>query len=160
MKCLINLFSEPNLKFEHFVHGKYAGASAEVSKLWETQKLGFHVETLAPGAYSCPYHLHEEEEEMFIVLKGFAKVRQDGEFYEIKEGDLVLFKTGSAHQFYNHTKAPFLFLALSNKAEDEVCEYPDSNKRWERKSKKLTQNGVEIEDYWKDEEDPDLKWPS
>lgn len=158
MKCVFNLL-DPRVVFEPFSHGKkYVGANAEISKQWDTQKLGFHLETLAPGAYSCPYHLHYQEEEMFIVLKGCAMVRQDEEFYEINEGDLVLFKTGSAHQFYNHTTAPLLFLALSNKAEDEICEYSDSDKRWERKTKTLTQGGAPIEDYWKDEEHPDLKW--
>ena len=47
-------------------------------------------------------------------------VRQDDEFYEIKEGDLVWFKTGSAHQFYNHTDSTFLFFALSNNLGSQV----------------------------------------
>ncbi|MGZ3782877.1 MAG: hypothetical protein ACXVCY_19695, partial [Pseudobdellovibrionaceae bacterium] len=70
-----------------------------------------------------------------------------------------IFKTGVAHQFYNHTEKPFRFFALSNKCPEEVCEYPDSNKKWDRKQKKLFQNGVEVDDYWLGEENPDLKWP-
>lgn len=111
-----------------------------------------------PGAFSCPYHFHHHEEELFIAFKGSALVRQDGEFFEMKEGDLVVFKTGTAHQFYNHTKSPFLFFALSNKDANEICEYPDSQKLWNRKEKKLFQNEHEIEDYWKDEEHPEKKW--
>lgn len=159
MKFLINLFDKEKLKFEKFSHGQYSSSSAEIAQLWGSNNLGFHFEILDPGAFSCPYHFHHEEEELFLVLKGKALVRQDDEFYEIKEGDLVFFKSGSAHQFYNNTKEAFLFLALSDKSPDEVCEYPDSSKRWERANKKLTLNGVEVNDYWLGEEDPRSKWP-
>lgn len=159
MKCVINLFDQSNLNFEKLEQGKYSCSSAEISTLWKTQKLGFHMETLTPGTFSCPYHLHHHEEELFFVFKGSAMVRQDNEFFEIKEGDLIVFKAGVAHQFYNHTKAPFLFLALSNKEPNEICEYPDSSKRWDRQQKKLFQNGIEVENYWKDEESPEKFWP-
>ncbi len=159
MKCIVNLLKENQLNFEKFEHSKYGSASAEISSRWETKKLGFHMESLNPGAFSCPYHFHHLEEELFIVFKGSAMVRQENEFYEINEGDLVVFKTGIAHQFYNHTNSPFVFFALSNKEPNEICEYPDSQKLWNRKDKKLFQNGAEIEDYWKDEERPEKHWP-
>ncbi len=85
-------------------------------------------------------------------------VRQEKEIFEVTEGDLIVFKTGIAHQFYNHTDKPFKFFALSNNSPDEICEYPDSNKKWERKEKRLTQNGLVIKDYFKDEENPDHFW--
>ncbi len=158
-RCFVNILKADTLNFENWTHGKYSSRSAEISNLWDSKKLGFHIEELAPKSFSCPYHFHHQEEELFLALKGKAMVRQDGEFYEIVEGDLVLFKSGVAHQFYNHTLEPFRFLALSDKALDEVCEYPDSSKKWERKAKKLTQNGTEVEDYFLDEENPDLCWP-
>lgn len=117
------------------------------------------METIAPKSFSCPYHLHHHEEELFIAFKGSAMVRQDNEFFEMKEGDLIVFKAGVAHQFYNHTDTPFLFLALSNKKPNEICEYPDSNKKWNRQQKKLFQNDIPVEDYWKDEEHPENFWP-
>ena len=135
MRCVVNLLNETQLNFEKFEQGKYSSSSAEISNLWKTQKLGFHMEILDPGKFSCPYHLHHQEEELFIAFKGSCMVRQDDEFFEIKEGDLIIFKAGVAHQFYNHTKLPFLFLALSNKEPSEICEYPDSNKKWDRQQK-------------------------
>lgn len=159
MKCVVNLLDQTKLNFEKYEQGKYSSSSAEISNLWKTQKLGFHMEVLDPGTFSCPYHLHHLEEELFIVFKGSAMVRQDDDFFEIKEGDLIVFKAGIAHQFYNHTKLPFLFLALSNKEPNEICEYPDSHKKWDRQQKKLFQNDVELENYWKDEENPDQFWP-
>lgn len=162
MKCLINLFSDASLNFEEWHHAKaYSGSVAEIAKLWHTKKLEFHVEILNPKSFSCPYHKHQEEEELFIILKGEGTVRQDDEFYTIKEGDLVLFKTGVTHQFYNHTDSPMLFFALSNKSHHEICTYPDSNKMLKKDGENsvLTQNGLEIDNYWKDEEDPAVKWP-
>ncbi len=159
MKYLINIFDKTNLNFIESVHEQYSCSSAEISSLWKTQKLGFHMQSLSPKSFSCPYHLHHHEEELFLAFKGAATVRQDDQFFEIKEGDLIIFKTGVAHQFYNHTELPFLFLALSNKESDEICEFPDSNKRWSRQQKKLFQNGIELQDYWKDEENPEKFWP-
>ena len=159
MKCVINLLNDTQLIFEKNSYGKYKSQSAPIAKLWGTVQLGFHVEILEPKSFSCPYHFHHHEEELFIILSGSAMVSEDNEFYEVKQGDLVIFKTGVAHQFYNHTNEPFKFFAISNKSEDETCEFPDSNKKWDRKSKQLTQNGVAVQDYWKDEENPENFWP-
>ena len=159
MKCVISLNNDPALVFEEKIHGKYASQSAPVSKMWATSKLGFHVEILEPKSFSCPYHFHHQEEELFIVIDGSAMVRQDNDVFEITNGDLIVFKVGVAHQFYNHTEKPFKYFALSNNSPEEVCEFPDSNKKWERIGKRLTQQGAPVEDYWKDEENPDLFWP-
>lgn len=160
MKCVVNIFSDSELKFSQESFGAhYSHQVAQIAKLWNAAKLGFHVEALEPGTFSCPYHLHHLEEELLIVLKGKATVRLDGSYFEVKEGDLVFFKTGVAHQIYNHTTEPFRFFALSNNFQDEICEYPDSSKRWDRRLKSLTQNGEEIKNYWKDEENPRSRWP-
>lgn len=158
-KCVVNLQRLNELKFEDFEHGRYSGSSAGISDLFQTQRLGFHMETLPPKAFSCPYHSHQAEEELVIVFKGSAMVRQEAEFFEVNEGDLIVFKTGVAHQMYNHTESPFIFFALSNKDQADICEYPDSQKRLERATKVLTQNGNVVNDYWKDEEHPDRFWP-
>jgi uncharacterized cupin superfamily protein len=162
MKCLVNLFSDVQFNFKDWHHANsYSCSVAEIAKLWETKKLGFHIEILNPKSFSCPYHKHQEEEELFIILKGAGTVRQDDEFYKVKEGDLVLFKTGVAHQFYNHTDSPMLFFALSNQSNNEVCIYPDSNKILKKngENRVITINGIEIDDYWQGEENPATKWP-
>lgn len=163
MKCLVNLLSpDAQLNFKEWHHAKnYSTSVAEIANLWQTKKLGFHIEILNPKSFSCPYHKHHEEEELFIILKGSGTVRQDDEFYRVKEGDLVFFKTGVAHQFYNHTDSPMLFFALSNQSNKEICTYPDSSKMLKKdgKNRVITQNDLEIDDYWRDEEDPATKWP-
>jgi uncharacterized cupin superfamily protein len=65
---------------------------------------------------------------------------------------------GVSHQLYNHTDNPFLFFALSSTHSNEVCEYPDSRKKLEVKSRRITQDGFSVDDYWRDEELPDRNW--
>lgn len=160
MKCVINLFDDPELKYEAWEHGtQYGGKEAPIAKLWGAEKLGFHAEILSPGKFGCPYHRHQKEEELFIALRGSATVRHDGEFYVVSKGDLFFFKAGNTHQLYNHTKEDFLFFALSSEDPEEVCEYPDSAKKFDTRKKEITQQGVKVDDYWKDEENPKKFWP-
>lgn len=124
------------------------------------KKLGFNVSTVPPGQFSCPYHFHHSEEELFLVLEGKAVLRQGDRFRELNKGDLVYFTTGpeGAHQIYNPTKETFKFLAISSMDAMEVAEYPDSKKIFVAKLKKVFQGGAEV-DYWKDEMEPARFWP-
>jgi uncharacterized cupin superfamily protein len=123
-------------------------------------KLGFHAEILPPKCFSCPYHFHHSEEELFLVLEGEATLRQADRFRKVAKGDLIFFPNNpeGAHQFYNHTDRPFKFFALSTMDKFEVCEYPDSKKTYIARIKKLFQLGQEV-DYWQGEEDPKRFWP-
>lgn len=158
---ILNLFAKEG--FKEFSFGqKYTGQEKEISSLFGAKNIGFHLEVMDPRTFSCPYHYHEQEEELMVVIEGEAVVRRNGEFRKVKPGDLVFYETGpqSAHQIYNHTDKPFRYFVLSSKSIDETCHYPDSQKKLERKgqTRSLTQNGVAA-DYFKDEEDPAIYWP-
>ncbi len=137
----------------------YRGGVLELAETFGAKKLGFHVETLDPKNFSCPYHYHEQEEELFLVLEGEAIVRKNNEFRKVGPGDIIFYEVGksSAHNMYNFTDKPFKFLAISNNSDTDICHYPDSKKRNE--SGKVTQNGVVV-DYFHDEEDPAKYWPA
>ena len=124
------------------------------------KKLGYNVSVLPPGQFSCPYHFHHSEEELFLVLEGKSMLRQADLYREVTKGDLIFFANSpeGAHQFYNHTDLPFKFLALSTMDGFEVCEYPDSKKVFVSKIKKVFQGGTEV-DYWTGEADPARVWP-
>jgi uncharacterized cupin superfamily protein len=147
--------------FSPYDFGKrFSGLDKEVASVFKAQHLGFHLEILNPGCFSCPYHYHEKEEELVIVIEGEAIIRQNDRFLKIKKMDLIFFPTGPehVHQIYNHTEKPFHYFVLSNRAVDDVCHYPDSHKKLVRNPRSMTQNGIEV-DYWKDEEDPSQHWP-
>src|SRR4051794_15258301 len=109
-----NIVNLENLEFKSEgtdEHYDYAFAPAALGKSLGAQKLGFNVSLLPPKQFSCPYHFHHSEEELFLVLEGKAILRQNGEFREVVKGDLIVFPTGpeGAHQFYNHTASPFKY---------------------------------------------------
>ena len=60
--------------------------------------------------------------------------------------------------YHYHTEKPFKYFVLSSKSTDEICYYPDSNKKSVSAERLMTQNGVKV-DYFKDEEDPGKYWP-
>lgn len=93
-------------------------------------KLGASVDVVAPGARSCPYHLHHAQEEMFVVLEGSGTLRVAGEMVPIRAGDVMFLPAGPdyPHQIINTSDAPLKYLGISTKEWPEVCEYPDSGK--------------------------------
>jgi len=95
-----------------------------------TARLGASVWEIAPHSTQLPYHFHHVQEELVIVLRGRPVLRTpDGE-RELAEGDVVHFPTGpaGAHTLANPTDEPVRLLWVSELANAEVAEYPDSGK--------------------------------
>ena len=159
-----NIVNLENLEFEPDTsvgpNYQYALAPAALSSKMGAKKLGWNVSVIAGRQFSCPYHFHLLEEELFLVLEGKAILRQAGQYREVAKGDLIFFAASpkGVHQFYNHTDQPFKTLALSNLEPFDICEYPDSSKINVRKLKKIYQAGSEVT-YLKDEENPARYWP-
>ncbi len=55
---------------------------------------------IEPGC-SSGVHVHENEEEIFIILKGIAEVNDNGEVKTLKAGDSMLTKSGEGHAIKN-----------------------------------------------------------
>lgn len=156
---IVNLFGSDG--FEKEKHNEsYSYSMKKIASVFGAKKLGFNIEVMDPKTFSCPYHYHTLEEELILVIEGEATVRCNGEFRRVKAGDLVFYGMGpdAAHNMYNHSDQPFKYFVLSSQAADEVCYYPDSNKKYERFGRLVTQNGIKAE-YFKDEEDPAKYWP-
>ena len=154
-----NIINE-NVEMEEWSLGEaYEGKSAEVAKTLKSTKLGFHIETLSPKKYSCPYHYHELEEELFYVIEGEATLRQNNKYQKIKKGDLIFLGLGkeNAHQFYNHTDTVFKFIAISNLDKSDIAYYPDSGKVNIRKTHEIFKHNDSVP-YITDEEDPSIHW--
>mgnify|MGYP000889324647 CR=1 FL=1 len=67
--------------------------------------------TLEPGC-SIGQHPHENEEEVYYILKGRAKVVDDGEERELRPGDAVLTGGGRSHSIANAGEEPVELLAV------------------------------------------------
>ena len=156
---ILNLFDQTGF-VETSLNHKFNGSIKEIASLLGAKNLGFRLVVMNPKTFSCPYHYHEKEEELCIVIEGEAIVRKNNKFNKVKSGDLLYYETGpgSVHHMYNHTDGPFKYFILSSKFREELCHYPDSQKIFDGKSRLVTQNGIEV-GYTKDEEDPSIYWP-
>lgn len=59
--------------------------------------------TLEPGS-SIGMHKHENDEEIYYVISGSGIMIVDDEENPVKEGDIVLTKSGSIHGLRNNTQ--------------------------------------------------------
>lgn len=92
--------------------------------------LNFDLRQLDPHQYCAAYHFHRYAEELFLILSGSATLRTPDGLEVVHEGDLLFFEAGEhgAHQLYNHTDAPCVYLDMRSYIGHDVCEYPDSDK--------------------------------
>ena len=135
--------------------------SPRLAQLVNSKHLQFDVRSLDPGKYSYPYHFHRNAEEIFVILSGKATLRTPEKFVEVSQGDIVFFEIGpeGAHQLYNHTDQPCVFLDIRTAVGLDVCEYPDSGKINILPYQEIYKSEDKV-DYYKDEEKVSEKWPA
>lgn len=94
------------------------------------ENLNFDIRKLNPGEYCSAYHFHRYAEELFVIMSGSATLRTPKGLEIVGAGDLIFFEKGEtgAHQLYNHTEEPCIYLDIRTFVGYDVCEYPDSNK--------------------------------
>ena len=111
--------------------GLYTSRRAKFSAAIGARKLGYNLTELPPGKSQCPFHSHRAEEEMFLILEGEGELRYGDQRYPVRKHDVIACPTGgpeTSHQIINTGTTTMRYLSLSNLAEVEICEYPDSKK--------------------------------
>ena len=95
-----------------------------------SEGLGASIWEIAPGATQVAYHFHHVQEEFLVVLRGSPTLRTPEGERELREGDVVFFPRGprGAHELSNGGTEPVRVLWVSELADAEVAEYPDSGK--------------------------------
>jgi uncharacterized cupin superfamily protein len=112
-------------------NGRFTSQRALFSDGIGARKLGYNLTVLPPGKVQCPFHSHHGEEEMFLILEGEGELRFGEARYPLRPLDVVACPTGGAevaHQIINTGTVPLRYLAVSTRADLDVCEYPDSGK--------------------------------
>ena len=101
-----------------------------IDKVLKTNNLNFDLRRLDPGQYSSLYHSHRHAEELFLILSGTVTLRTPQGLTEVGEGDLLFFEAGDsgAHQLYNPTDEPCIYLDVRTFLGQDVVDYPDSNR--------------------------------
>lgn len=92
--------------------------------------LGASVYELGPGQKSFPYHFHNANEELLVVLDGEPTLRSPAGERTLAPGDAVVFPRGpdGAHQLRNDSDGAARVLMASTLVAPEVVDYPDSGK--------------------------------
>lgn len=95
------------------------------------KKLGYNVTAVAPGKRAFPFHSHQVNEEMFLVLEGSGEIRLGKDAFPIREGDVIACPSGgpeTAHQIVNTGSEELRYFAVSTRLSPEVAEYPDTGR--------------------------------
>jgi len=159
---MVRIFKAEESDFQELKSfGKFRLQTAvpRLSGIVEASQMLFDLRWLNPGSYSFPYHFHRSAEELFFFISGSATLRTPEGFREVSAGDLVFFGMGKkgAHQLYNSTEEPCVYLDLRTNQGIDVCEYPDSGKisilPFQEAFDKQSQVG-----YFGGEENVDEKW--
>jgi uncharacterized cupin superfamily protein len=108
----------------------YQSQCKELDALIGARRLGYQLLRLPPGQSICPYHLHHKTEELFLVTEGTCTMRTDRGQWQVVQGDYIAFPPGptGVHKFTNETELDCVLLAVGEKLDNDVCEYPDSDK--------------------------------
>ena len=82
--------------------------------------------TLRPGAMSSQRHWHEGEDELVVMLSGWAVLVEEAGETVIRAGEVAAFPKGVAdgHHLVNRSGEDCVFVAIGRPAESD-CHYPD-----------------------------------
>jgi uncharacterized cupin superfamily protein len=95
------------------------------------KKLGFNVTAVPPGKRAYPFHNHQMNEELFLVLEGTGEVRIGPDVHPIRKGDVISCPAGgseTAHQIVNTGTTELRYFAVSTRISPEIAEYPDTGR--------------------------------
>ncbi len=80
------------------------------------------------GKSYCPYHGHSAETEMYLVVSGKGKVRDDSGVTDVGAGDSFIFAPGAAHQLSAAEDEDLAYYVMADNPRGDSCYYPDSGK--------------------------------
>jgi uncharacterized cupin superfamily protein len=134
--------------------------SPRLAKLANAGQLEFDIRSLDPDCFSFPFHFHRAAEELFLILSGEGTLRTPEGFHKIAAGDLIFFERGErgAHQLYNHSDVPCIYLDIRTTVGIDVCEYPDSGKLAILPMLEVFENRSRVR-YYQGEANVREKWP-
>jgi uncharacterized cupin superfamily protein len=134
-------------------------AVPRLSEIVQSEYLIFDIRSLDPGKYSYPYHFHRYAEEMFVIFSGSATLRTPEGLQTVSPGNIIFFEKGetSAHQLFNHSDEPCVYLDIRTTIGFDVTEYPDSDKINIAPNHGIFEKNTKV-DYFKGEENVTDIW--
>lgn len=132
---------------------------SRIKKGIEPENLNFDMRKLNSGEFCSAYHFHRNAEELFLIISGSSTLRTPKGLDLVNVGDLIFFEKGEtgAHQLYNHTQKPCIYLDIRTFIGHDICEYPDSDKIYIIPTSEIFQKESTVE-YFDGEENILEKW--
>ena len=120
----------PTGKFHKFVKDVSVALGREPDSLDLTKRQSFDlaVVRMPKGKSYCPYHSHSAESELYVVISGQGKVRDNKGTTEVGAGDAFFFPPGEAHALSNAGEDDFVYYVVADNPRGDSCFYPDSGK--------------------------------
>jgi uncharacterized cupin superfamily protein len=145
----------PTEKFHKFVKDVSVALGREPQSLdlAKRQPFDLAVVRMPKGKSYCPYHSHSAESELYVVISGRGKVRDNKGTTEVGAGDAFFFPPGEAHALSNAGDDDFVYYVIADNPRGDSCFYPDSGK-WavqKENAEEVIVKGREI-DYYEGEE--------
>ncbi len=89
---------------KQFVKDSLAATGCEIS-----------INSLLPGAGMPFYHKHEQNEEVYIFLKGQGEMQVDAETFQVQEGSMVRISPAGMRSWRNTGSEPLIYLIIQVK---------------------------------------------
>lgn len=80
------------------------------------------INSLKPGTGMPFYHTHQQNEEVYIFIKGKGQMQVDGEVIEVQEGTIVRVAPNDLRTWRNNSKEPLLYIVVQMK-ENSLNQY-------------------------------------
>ena len=156
LKSVEREFKEDSNKIDNF---RLFSDISKVKKGIIPENLNFDLRQLNPNQYCAAYHFHRYAEELFMIISGSATLRTPEGLEVVNSGDLIFFEKGKtgAHQLYNHTTEPCIYLDVRTFIGHDICEYPDSNKLFIVPTYEIFNKDSQVA-YFKGEENVQERW--
>lgn len=119
----------------HFLNPNAVRLSKSLGDAIGLNHLGVHLVQVEPGKESTEYHIHQYEEESVYVLAGKGTVIIGGDRYAVEKGDFFGFpRNTAAHNIINDGTETLEFVAMGQRLQQDVADYPEKKKRLYRNS--------------------------
>ena len=72
--------------------------------------------SVPPGQSGPFFHLHKENEELYMIIRGTGEFQVDDQVFPIKEGSVVRVGVNATHNLKNTGSEPLIFICYQSKA--------------------------------------------
>jgi len=108
--------------------GRIRESGHRVSADGSTPPFDLELNRMPPGKPNFPFHAHSAQWEMYLIVSGTARVRDNDGTTEVVAGDAFIFGPNEPHQITNSGDEDLIYYVIADNPRGDSCYYPDSGK--------------------------------